>query len=1219
VSIPTVTITDNLPGTANRATGSIAYTLTFSESVTGLALDDFTLSNGVISGISGAGTSWTVNVTPTLGVASGSIGLTLNAGAVSDGSGNFNAVASDSSQAIDTLAPTAPQLVTGSAFKSLADPQFTLETSMGTLVLELHPEQAPVTVANMLAYADDGFYDGTLFHRVIEGFMVQGGGYTSGPVYKAPTDAPIQLESNNGLSNTRGTIAMARTNDPNSATSQFFINQVDNTFLNYSSAASPGYAVFGHVLSGLAVVDSIAQVATTTRNGLSDVPVTDVRILSVSQTAAGVSISNTNILPVGGLEAEASWSYSLDNGNTWNLGSGDSITLPIGDYAVDAIQVRQTDAAGNSSSGKLGVALVITDHAVTAPTVSITDNQAGTANRGNGNVAYTLTFSEAVTGLAVDDFIVSHGSVSSVSGGGTTWTVNVAPELGVASGTIGLTLRTGAVSDAAGDPNAVTTNSSQAIDTLAPVTPKLVTSTAFDYQVNPQINMQTSLGSVVFELRPEQAPITVANMLAYVDAGFYDGTLFHQVIPGFILQAGSYTHGLAYKEPIYSPIALESNNGLTHVRGSLAMVRGSTANSATTQFFIDLVDNPGLNYQNATSFGYAVFGNVVSGLSVIDSIAQVPTTTTSPTNVPLTDVTITSISQTVAGSAISKINSLQISDLEVGATWAYSLNAGTSWQTGSGTNLILPDGSYAANAIQIRQTDAAGNVSAHNGKLTSALVVDTTAPTVAAFDPANAAIGVPLGGNIVLTFSEAIVRGSGNIVLKTAAGAIVEIFDAAASARLTISGATLSIDPSADLAYVPGYSLEIAAGTIKDLAGNAYAGTTAYHFTPNYPTGGGVSLDGTPAQGQTLSANTSALTDADGLGAFSYQWLANGADIAGATTGSLLLGQAETGKALSVRVSYSDGHGVLETVVSAALHLGTSGGDSLTAGGTSDRLIGGAGNDIYTVIGRGNTITEQANEGTDSVRAPLSWTLGAHLENLELTGAYRYSGTGNALDNTLTGNAASNILSGGSGADTLIGGGGNDIYIVDNTSDTIQETGADAGDGVRSWVDWTLGDNLETLTLLGTRSLDGTGNALNNTLTGNGNANVLNGAGGNDFLDGASGNDTLSGGTGADTFAFSTPLNALRNVDTISDFSSGADKLQLSPAIFREMGFSGSPATEAFFHTGSAAHDANDRILYHTDTGALSYDADGIGPLAAVQFAVLSGAPALLYSDFLVG
>jgi len=118
-----------------------------------------------------------------------------------------------------------------------------MQTTMGAIVVELNPTQAPVTVANMLAYVNDGFYDGLLFHRVIPGFMAQGGGFSSGMKQITPSYSAITLESGNGLSNLRGTIAMARTNDANSATSQFFINQADNLFLNGTIAGKDGYAV----------------------------------------------------------------------------------------------------------------------------------------------------------------------------------------------------------------------------------------------------------------------------------------------------------------------------------------------------------------------------------------------------------------------------------------------------------------------------------------------------------------------------------------------------------------------------------------------------------------------------------------------------------------------------------------------------------------------------------------------------------------------------------------------------------------------------------------------------------------------------------------------------------------------------------------------------------------------------------------------------------------
>ena len=166
---------------------------------------------------------------------------------------------------------------------TVSQPQVNIATSSGNVVVELDPAAAPVTVDNFLAYVNRGFYSNTLFHRVIPGFMVQGGGYTTGLVAKTGQSAPIVLESNKGLSNLRGTIAMARTNDPNSATSEFFINVVDNLFLDYKNAASPGYAVFGKVVQGLEVPDAIVQQPTQSIGGFDDVPVTDVTITAIRQ------------------------------------------------------------------------------------------------------------------------------------------------------------------------------------------------------------------------------------------------------------------------------------------------------------------------------------------------------------------------------------------------------------------------------------------------------------------------------------------------------------------------------------------------------------------------------------------------------------------------------------------------------------------------------------------------------------------------------------------------------------------------------------------------------------------------------------------------------------------------------------------------------------------------------------------------------------------------
>ncbi|MGC9163003.1 MAG: peptidylprolyl isomerase [Thiomonas sp.] len=156
-------------------------------------------------------------------------------------------------------------------------PRVEFTTTLGKFVVQLDPARAPKTVANFLDYVKSGFYKGTIFHRVIPGFMVQGGGFTPDMKQK-PTRAPIPLESRNGLHNLRGTIAMARTADPNSATSQFFINVVDNPSLDYPRPDGYGYAVFGKVISGMDVIDKIVAVPTKDEGPFQNVPVKPVLI-----------------------------------------------------------------------------------------------------------------------------------------------------------------------------------------------------------------------------------------------------------------------------------------------------------------------------------------------------------------------------------------------------------------------------------------------------------------------------------------------------------------------------------------------------------------------------------------------------------------------------------------------------------------------------------------------------------------------------------------------------------------------------------------------------------------------------------------------------------------------------------------------------------------------------------------------------------------------------
>lgn len=241
---------------------------------------------------------------------------------------------------------------------------------------------------------------------------------------------------------------------------------------------------------------------------------------------------------------------------------------------------------------------------------------------------------------------------------------------------------------------------------------------------------------------------------------------------------------------------------------------------------------------------------------------------------------------------------------------------------------------------------------------------------------------------------------------------------------------------------------------------------------------------------------------------------------------------------------------------------GGAGNDILDGGTGADTLVGGQGNDFYTVDDVGDIVTENASEGTDTVQSSITYTLGGNVENLALTGTSAINGTGNTLNNSLTGNSANNVLDGGVGADTMVGGAGNDIYIVDNAGDIVTENTGEGTDTVQSSITYTLGTNVENLTLTGSTSINGMGNNLNNIITGNSGNNVLNGGAGNDALSGGVGNDNYLYGIGAGN-------------DTINDFdtSGGVDTLQFQNLVMASVTFtrSGNDLVCTISQTGETA------------------------------------------------
>jgi Ca2+-binding RTX toxin-like protein len=302
-----------------------------------------------------------------------------------------------------------------------------------------------------------------------------------------------------------------------------------------------------------------------------------------------------------------------------------------------------------------------------------------------------------------------------------------------------------------------------------------------------------------------------------------------------------------------------------------------------------------------------------------------------------------------------------------------------------------------------------------------------------------------------------------------------------------------------------------------------------------------------------------------------------------------------TGAAGNDALTGSDGNDTLN---------GGTENDTLTGGAGTDSMIGGTGNDVFLVDTTADRVSEATGQGVDTVQNAVAYTLGSYVENLTLQpGAGNINGTGNSYTNVITGNEGNNSLNGGSGNDTISGGAGadtinggsgndamtggtgNDTYVVGAAGDTVTENSGEGTDTVNSAITYTLGANLENLTLLGTTGIGGTGNTLGNLITGNGAANSLSGSSGDDTLRGAGGNDVLNGGTGSDTFWRATNSDGK---DTIQDFTRGAsgDKLDVSDVL---VGYDSSDKASDFIQLTVSGANTIVRIDANGATGGHSY------------------------------
>ena len=300
-------------------------------------------------------------------------------------------------------------------------------------------------------------------------------------------------------------------------------------------------------------------------------------------------------------------------------------------------------------------------------------------------------------------------------------------------------------------------------------------------------------------------------------------------------------------------------------------------------------------------------------------------------------------------------------------------------------------------------------------------------------------------------------------------------------------------------------------------------------------------------------------------------------------------------------------------------HLTLTGSDPINGTGNGLRnviqgntgintLTGGGGNDTYDLENTEDVVVELAGGGTDTVMTSASYTLPVNVERLILLSG-GLVGTGNGVANRMTGSTGNDTLDGGAGNDTLIGGTGDDLYIVDRTGDVITELAGQGEDTVQSSVSYKLAAHVDNLELTGA-ALNGTGNGLDNEIEGNALDNKLNGS---------TGNDTLTGGAGNDLFIFSTARNALTNVDTITDFTVGQDRLALDNDIFTLLGGAGALAASRFASgAGLVQAASNARLIYDTTTGDLYYDSNGATAGGSVKIATLAGMPALTAADIIV-
>ena len=1371
---PTVAITSNKSALKSGEAATISFIFSEDPLATFTAADIVT-TGGTLSGLSSTGLVRTATFTPTAGLASGAASITVGSGSYTDAALNPGAAGTTPSITIDTLAPTVAitsstsTLVAGQTalitFTFSEDPGTSfaaadISTTGGTLgVLS---GNGTVRTATFTPTVSSGTASVTVGSGSYTDAALNAGNAGTSPAITISNVGPNVIISNLDISNDTGTSntdfvtkgalqsITGTLSTPLAATEKLY-GSVDNG-VSWSDISGKviGTAISwdGATLSGsstikLEVRDSAGNPgATASQAYLLDTLAPTVSITSSTaalksgETATisftfsedpGTSFAGTDLTTVGGTLGALSGTGLVRTAlftPTANQASGSaSITVADASYA---------DAAGNDGSAGTTPSITID---TLAPTVAITSNKSALKSGEAATINFTFSEDPLATFRAAD-IVTTGGTLSGLSTTGLVRTATFTPTAGLASGAASITVGSGSYTDAALNPGGAGTAPSITIDTLAPTVAITSNKSAlksgeaatisFTFSEDPLATfsaadivttggtlsglsttglVRTATFTPTANLNAGSASITVGSG-SYTDAALNPGgagtspSITIDTLAPTVAITSSKSALLAGQTALITftfsedPGTSFGGADITTTGGTLGALSGTglvrtalftpAANQASGSASITVAD---------ASYTDGALNTGSAGATPAISIKTLaPTATISgldisaDTGISDTDFITATASQTISGTLSARLGTEEklFGSVDNGVTWSdISGNV-------IGTAISWDGVTFAgSSSIKLEVRDAAGNAGT---TASQSYVIDSLAPKVA-ITSSTSALSAGQTATITFTFTED-------------PGTTFTVADiATVNGTLgTLSGSGLTrtalFTPTAGLASGAG-SITVANASYTDSAGNAgSAGTTP-----------------------TISIVTATTTQ---VGDDSHSDDSHSDESVRSDDQS----------------SDSEIHNYNDEQIQNKIITGDSKNNTLDGHGGNYTMQGKAGNDTYIVDSASDLVQESANQGTDTVKSSITYTLTGNVENLTLTGSDAINGTGNSLANIIIGNSASNILDGGAGNDTLQGGAGSDTYIVDSIGDIVKELANQGLDTVRSSVTYTLGDNVENLTLTGSDAINGTGNALANTIIGNSARNILDGKAGvdnldggdgsdlylvglvtdhpshefvdsgligfdevrftstrtgtltlysedtgienvvigtgtaaaavttgttalnvnasavlnslsitgnaganlltgtafddilagcagndtltggdgNDTLIGGKGNDRLTGGDGSDCFVFNTDPNASSNKDTITDFQSGTDTLQFSKAIFTGLGAIEGELSADQFWSGAGvvkAHDSSDRIIYNTSTGALYYDADGTGSIAAVQVAIIGTShPVLLASDF---